>query len=216
MYNKKLKNTTKIFSVIIALITMLSSSYITCYAQEESVITSSTNKAAIDRTGPTFESVTTSSGNEWTWMPVTITVNGAKDDGVGLADEAYSFSTEQYDYNWQSSNETTVYRSWSVWVYIRDKAGNITCAGYIPIFIDNTRPEIEYVEVIDNDNGSYTLTIVASDWGSGISSYSFDGGRTWQKEDTATIFTNEASIEVAVSDYMTYRTYYTVYLEGVG
>lgn len=192
----------KLFTPLLAFVMALSGGMLTCYAQ--------------DITGPTFESITTSNGNEWTFRPVTITVNGAYDNETGLADEAYSFSTEQYDYHWQAENYTTVYRSWSVWVYIRDKTGDITCAGYVPVFIDRTWPVIEDVQVVNHNDGSYTLTIVAHDWGAGLGSYSFDDGKTWQKTNTKRIYTDATEITVAVSDQMTHITYYTCILVASG
>lgn len=61
--------------------------------------------------------------------------------------------------------------------YLTDESTNIS-----PYYF----PAIDYVEVINNGNGSYTLTIYPE----GDFSYSFDGGITWQKSNTATIYTN--------------------------
>ena len=75
---------------------------------------------------------------------------------------------------------------------------------------------IDYVEVIDRGNGYYTLTIYPE----GDFSYSFDSGRTWQKSNTATIHSDEKTVNVGMRDpKTTYATYYTVNLpngEAVG
>lgn len=65
---------------------------------------------------------------------------------------------------------------------------------------------IDYVEVINHGNSYYTLTIYPE----GDFSYSFDGGQTWQKSNTATIHTEAKEVEVALRDSRTYTAYYTV------
>lgn len=67
---------------------------------------------------------------------------------------------------------------------------------------------IDYVEVVVNGEDCYTLTIYPE----GDFSYSFDGGNTWQKSNTATIRTDATELEVAMRDYSTYTVYYTVSL----
>lgn len=67
---------------------------------------------------------------------------------------------------------------------------------------------IDYVEVVVNSEGCYTLTIYPE----GDFSYSFDGGNTWQRSNTATIRTDAKELEVALRDYRTYTAYYTVSL----
>lgn len=71
---------------------------------------------------------------------------------------------------------------------------------------------IDYVEVVINSEGCYTLTIYPE----GDFSYSFDGGNTWQKSNTATIRTDATELEVAMRDSRTYIAYYTVSLPGDG
>lgn len=72
-------------------------------------------------------------------------------------------------------------------------------------------PAIHYVDVINHGNGYFTLTIYPE----GDFSYSFDGGMTWQRSNTATIYSKEETVEVAMRDSRTYTAYYTVYLYGV-
>lgn len=75
---------------------------------------------------------------------------------------------------------------------------------------------IDYVEVINHGNGYYTLTIYPE----GDFSYSFDSGITWQKSNTATIYSDKKTLNVGMRDpKTTYATYYTVNLpngEAVG
>lgn len=67
---------------------------------------------------------------------------------------------------------------------------------------------IHYVDVINHGNGYYTLSIYPE----GNFSYSFDGGKTWQKSNTKKIYTTASSIEVAMRDTNTYVAYETVIL----
>ncbi len=69
-------------------------------------------------------------------------------------------------------------------------------------------PAILYVDVINHGNGYYTLSIYPE----GNFSYSFDGGKTWQKSNTKKIYTTASSIEVAMRDTNTYVAYETVIL----
>ncbi len=69
-------------------------------------------------------------------------------------------------------------------------------------------PAIGYVDVVNHGDGYYTLSIYPE----GNFSYSFDGGKTWQKSNTKKIYTTASSIEVAMRDTNTYVAYETVIL----
>jgi hypothetical protein len=95
----------------------------------------------IDRSAPVFTGIT-QAPEGWTYDGVTLTVNGASDAGAGLSEAAYSFSTAEGEYNWQASNTSgTFSQNQTVYVYVRDKLGNISTASIINISnIDNTFP----------------------------------------------------------------------------
>lgn len=138
-----------------------------------------------DTIAPTVESVTKSPSSVWSNQDVIITVNGAKDSGTGLASTAYSFSTDPYKVNWQSSNKYVVKSSCHVWVHVRDKAGNSNYCACIRVDIDRKAPEITGVSKKDNGNKTVTVNVSAKDTDSGIDSFSFDGGKTWQGNSSA-------------------------------
>ena len=143
-----------------------------------------------DTTAPTVTSVTKSPSTAWSNSDVTITVNGAKDSGSGLAASAYSFSTDPNKTNWQASNKFVVKSSCHVWVHVRDNAGNSNYCACIRVDIDRKAPEISGVSKTDNGNKSVTVTVSAQDADSGIAGYSFDGGKTWQSSSSADLSIN--------------------------
>lgn len=137
-----------------------------------------------DTTAPTVTSVTKSPADTWSSGSVTIAVNGAQDSGSGLAAEAYSFSTDPYVFNWQSGNTYVAASSCHVWIHVRDKAGNSNYCACVRVDIDRKAPEITGVAKADNGN-TVTVTVTAQDADSGVSGYSFDGGKTWQSSSSA-------------------------------
>lgn len=117
-----------------------------------------------------------------------ITIEGASDSGVGLADEAYSFDGGAH---WQASNEYTVTSNGSCAVQVRDALGNILDCGPVSVIrVDSQSPTVEDVTVypdITSIGGFWARyadisVIGAADSGSGLANqaYSFDGGAHWQ------------------------------------
>ena len=96
-----------------------------------------------DTAAPTITSVT---GNPtaWTNGNVTLKVNGASDgSGSGLHAQPYSFSTTKGQYSWQASASKTFTSNQTVYVYTRDKLGNIALRSTVTINkIDKTGPSI--------------------------------------------------------------------------
>lgn len=125
-----------------------------------------------DTIAPTVESVTKSPSSTWSADDVTITVNGAQDNESGLADKAYSFSTDPYKTNWQDSNKFTVTNSCHVWIHVRDNAGNSNYCACIRVDIDREAPVISSITSTENNDDSIVLQVNATDSGSGISKYS--------------------------------------------
>ena len=155
----------------------------------------------IDKTAPTYTSLT---GNptEWTNSDVTLSVNGAADAASGLNSTAYSFSTTAGTYSWQSGNTKTVSSNGTYYIYIRDAVGNIKQATTQKVnMIDKTVPSAPNVTANSTSwtNSNVTLTSSSTDSQSGIAGYSFDGGATWQTENTKSFDTNQ-SVDVYAKD----------------
>lgn len=150
-----------------------------------------------DTTAPTVTNVT---GNptSWTNNNVTLTVNGAADNsgGAGLHATPYSFSTTKDSYSWQSGNTKTFSSNCTVYVYVRDKLGNIRLVSTQTINkIDKTKPSAPTVtgNAAEWTNSNVTLSASASDSQSGIAAYSFsttEGSYSWQTEKNKTYSEN--------------------------
>ncbi len=169
------------------------------YGNIRLVATIAINK--IDKTAPTYTSVT---GNvtSWTKNNVTLKVNGAADSQSGLNATAYSFSTTAGTYSWQSGNTKTVSSNGTYYIYIRDAVGNIKQATTQTVNkIDKTVPSAPNVTANATSwtNSNVTLTASSTDSQSGIAGYSFDGGATWQTENTKSFDTNQ-SVDVYAKD----------------
>lgn len=158
-----------------------------------------------DTTAPTLTSV---SGNPtaWTNNNVTLTVNGAADEGAGLHASAYSFSTTQGSYAWQASNQKAFSSNGTVYIYLRDALGNIALRKTVVINkIDKTAPLTPSVSINPNTTAqSVTLTASSSDTQSGLhaTAYSFStaaGVYNWQAANTKE-FTSNGTVYVYVRD----------------
>ena len=157
-----------------------------------------------DTAAPTISSV---SGNpsSWTKNNVVLTVNGANDNGgAGLHAQSYSFSTTKGVYSWQASNKSAAITSnKTIYVYVRDAIGNIALRSTVTINkIDKSAPTVTGADFNPSgwNNSQVTMTIKASDTGgSGVSSYSFDNGATWQSG-SSKVYTSNTSVTVKVKD----------------
>lgn len=145
----------------------------------------------IDKTAPTANGV---SGNstKWTNKDVILTVNGAKDTQSGLHSSAYSFSTTQGTYSWQTSNSKAFSANGTIYIYVRDAVGTPKLISTVEIDkIDKTAPAKPTVTGNTENwtNGNIELTAQSSDDDSGIAEYSFStevGKYNWQTENTYT------------------------------
>ena len=99
------------------------------------VSTQTINK--IDKDAPSTPTVT---GNpeDWTTDKVTLTASSS-DSASGIKD--YSFSTTQGVYSWQTENTKQFDENATVYVYARDKAGNISAASEVVIDKITTNPD---------------------------------------------------------------------------
>ena len=172
-----------------------SNSYAEQYAKENNI------KYVIDDSVPTIKNVT---GNPIQWIKnkVTLTVN-AEDSLSGLATEAYSFDNGQ---TWQKENtKTYTENTQGVIIKVRDAVGNVATSSVININkMDNQAPTIKNVTGNPTQwtKNKVILTVNAEDSLSGLATeaYSFDNGKTWQKENTKTYMENTQGVIVKVRD----------------
>ena len=164
-------------------------------------ISSVININKIDNQLPTIKNIT---GNptQWTKDKVTLTVN-AEDSLSGLATEAYSFDNGQ---TWQKENaKTYTENTQGVIIKVRDAVGNVATSSVININkMDNQAPTIKNVTGNPTQwtKNKVILTVNAEDSLSGLATeaYSFDNGKTWQKENTKTYTENTQGVIVKVRD----------------
>ena len=151
----------------------------------------------IDKTAPIYNSITLEPSN-WTNKDVTLTINNPADALSGLHDLPFSFNN---GVSWTDEDSNTYSENTNVTVKIRDKVSNIVTAESVNIdFIDKVDPEITNVNVTQNDTQT-SITITASDDASGVSTYSIDGGETWQSENTFSLPNNSQNFAfVSVQD----------------
>ena len=155
----------------------------------------------IDKNAPTISSVVKNPGT-WTTENVTLTVT-ATDAGSGLHSSAYSFDGGS---TWQTANTKTYTNNTNgIIIKVRDVLGNTATYQTINITnIDKTAPIISKVEGNPTawTNKDVTLKITATDAGCGLHAtpYSFDGGKTWQKEASKIYKENTKNIVIKVKD----------------
>ena len=165
----------------------------------------SINVDNIDTTAPVIKSITRDP-NEWTNKQVTLTVDADDNGGSGVV--AYSFDGGK---SWQESNKKVYSANTSnISVKVKDRVGYESAAQSINVDnIDTTAPVIKSVTKDPNEwtNGQVTLTVNADDnGGSGIVSYSFDGGKSWQTSNKKVYSTNTSNISVKVKDKVGYES----------
>ena len=138
-----------------------------------------------DTTKPTVNSVNGIPAS-WTKNTVTVTVN-ATDVGRGVSQ--YKIDNE----SWQNSSSFTITENGDYTVYAKDKSGNVSDGYDFSVsYIDTTAPTISGF-VIDPDtwtNEVVSLSVTASDSGSGIKDYKMDEGE-WQSSNIFSVGDSE-------------------------
>ena len=129
----------------------------------------------IDKQGPRYSNV---SGipTEWTSSDVTLTVDGAKDDGAGLMDKAYSFDG---GVTWQAENFCLISANTDhIAILLRDAVGNVTSLPLVKIDrIDKQIPVIRIDGVVTDYVKEIPLSLsVTSVQSSGVLTVQKDGG----------------------------------------
>lgn len=176
--------------------------YVSIKDSYEHITTKTIEITKIDNKAPIIESV---SGNpeNWTNEDVTLVINGAVDQETRLHETPYSFDN---GVTWQKENKKTYTENTSnIVIKVRDVLGNTyTHEGINITKIDKTKPIISNVTGNPTNwtNGNVTLTVNASDAGSGLhaTAYSFDNGVTWQSSNVKTYTENTNNIVVKVRD----------------
>lgn len=103
-----------------------------------------------------------------------------------------------------NTNQVVLSENGTVHAEATDKAGNKVSADLSVTIIDKIAPSISAVTKSTEDwtNGNVTITVNASDEQSGLAeqAYSFDGGETWQAENTKEYNENTRNIQIQVKD----------------
>lgn len=176
----------------------------TVYAQfkDSSGNVSNVNTSIVYTKPDTTVPIVSVSGNPTTWTNgnVTLTVNASDADSGLNTSGAYSFNGD----SWTTENSKSLSENGTVTIKVRDNSGNISSQDVVINKIDKTPPTITSVTGNPSDwtQDSVTLTVDANDSLSGLdtTAYSFDGGSTWQAENTKTYVENTSSIVVKVKD----------------
>lgn len=153
----------------------------------------------IDKTKPVIKEASTDI-SAWTKDQVVLTIH-AEDNESGLAKEAYSFDGGK---TFQKENYKVFHENEAVEIVVKDVAGNTSLVKTFEIRnIDLTKPVVvgALLKPETWTNGTVTIEVTGNDTGSGlgVEAYSFDGGKTWQKENEKT-FTENEKVEILVKD----------------
>ena len=151
--------------------------------------TNQTTNIWIDKTAPSLTINNPTNGN-WTNKPFSLTLTGNDQNGSGIRDYAYKYTSTNYTTYANSAKTTFTTTEFSTerneWAYLRvcDKAGNCSF-GQTWIAIDKTAPTFSFTNPKDGvwTNSNISFTINATDNASGIEGYyySYDN-KTYNKD----------------------------------
>ena len=151
----------------------------------------------IDNDPPVVTSVSGNSGDTWVQSRKLVV---EANDGEGIGIQSYSFDNGE---TWQDSNEYTATESRIYYIKVKDKLNNTMEKAYeVNVSkVDSDDPIITDVTGNDDEwSKSKTLTVETDDGdGSGVKEWSFDGGKTWQKDPTFEVDEN-GTYDVKVRD----------------
>lgn len=193
----------------------------TSYTASAAVI----NITNIDTTGPTLAGYTLST-NDWTNKPVVVSLNNVSDlqpdntPGCGLHELPFSYDN---GISWTAESTHTFSSNQKLTVLIRDKLGNVSSPSIEVANIDTESPQILSIDYDKTPNlKNVTLSVNATDimsdgrQGSGLheSAFSFDGGTTWQK-DNSILIDKCCSLAVMVRDKLENTAKQTVEITNI-
>ena len=164
----------------------------------------------IDKILPTVD--ITGNPADWTKNDVTLTITASDaESGLNTAQGAYSFDGGT---TWSNTTSKVYTKNTNgIIIKVRDVAGNITTNTLNITKIDKDAPTIS--SVVKNPDtwttGNVTLIVTATDAGCGLhdTPYSFDGGKTWQKEATKVYDRITYDIVIKVRDKVGNTTTYS-------
>lgn len=179
----KYKLSMKLLSAFLAVLMIFSGGIIECFAAEPEPTENSTeNVSSNEITDKEKETKSYSTG------PIILGVIGidydtiwvfAKDDESGIA--GYSFDDGA---TWQEHGLYKCQTNVMPMIAVKNNVGRITHYGEPKVDIDITAPNIKKINQSFDSDGRGTITITAYDDLSGIDKYSFDGGETWQSNNS--------------------------------
>ncbi|WP_313127197.1 InlB B-repeat-containing protein, partial [Proteiniclasticum ruminis] len=163
---------------------------------ESSVVSISVDN--IDKKAPVILDVT---GNLTGWTKEVLLSVSAEDKESGLSLDAYSFDGGE---TWQKENKKTFTENGEVEILVKDKAGNLSLLNTLDINnIDDKAPVITLIKKTPDTwtKDQVVVEVTAEDKESDLAAeaYSFDGGKTWQKEASKSVSVNEV-LEIQVKD----------------
>lgn len=147
-------------------------------------------------------SITDVSGNNTSWTNEDVTLTVAANDSVsGLSTKgAYSFNNGP----WTTNNSMNFSENGTVNIRVRDNAGNISSKDVVINKIDKKAPVIKSVKSSCETwtSSNVTLTVDAEDENSGLADkpYSFDGGKSWQAENSKVFSEYSSNVIIEVKD----------------
>ena len=145
-----------------------------------------------DQIPPTVTDVTVPSA--WTFTAVNVTVK-ATDIESGIAQYAVTSTNQKPSSGWQGSNTFKVTANGTYYAWAKDQAGNVSAGKQFKVSnIDTTAPIVSSVSVPSTWGQTLTVTVNATDTGSGIAQYGLtqtaQAPSSWQSSNTFKITAN--------------------------
>ncbi|MDF3005296.1 MAG: hypothetical protein K0S22_1768 [Oscillospiraceae bacterium] len=148
----------------------------------------------VDSTKPVINAVAVS--DEWA-TSAKVTLTAADEGGSGLATYAMTSSDTAPSTGWQTSSSFTLTANGIYYAWAKDGAGNVSAAYKFTVsHVDTDKPVVDSVNIPTDWAMSGTVTIVASDTGSGITAYAITTGGSsapvsgWQESNSFTFSAN--------------------------
>lgn len=140
-------------------------------------------------------------GNLSGWTKEVLLSVSADDKESGLALDGYSFDGGE---TWQKENKKTFTENGKVEILVKDKAGNLSLLKTVDIKnMDHKAPVVSEIKKTPDTwtKEQVVVEVTAEDKESGLAvdAYSFDGGKTFQKENSK-VFSKNAAVEIVVKD----------------